>query len=251
MSVVLVGANPGLLLRDGGEVTAFASVWQVDWSERGSGPAIVLWHGGQVRLLGPDPVLSGWLADTFVRHFGEVAGLPWEPVAETVDVDLDLDLGRGLTARAADVVVEMSGVLDRRVFGADDVMLGGVRYALANVYAPCRTAGLAVAGTPVPGRPEVEETRSRRPRRSSPSPRCGAAPADHWPDRRHRGRGPPVPPAQPTRSSVLTPMKSAAEQYGRVPPWRAMSSGTRRLSTVRKPAAAAASAATSGVSPSR
>jgi hypothetical protein len=34
--VVLVGANPGVRLRAGDDVTAFASVWQVDWSERGS-----------------------------------------------------------------------------------------------------------------------------------------------------------------------------------------------------------------------
>lgn len=158
MSVVLVGANPGVLLRAGSGVTAFASVWQVDWSQGGSGPAIVLWHDGRVRLLGPDPALSGWLADTFVRHFGEVAGLPWEPVVEQADVDLDLDLSRGLTAKAADVTVELSGVLDRRVFGADDLELGGRRYALANVYAPCRTARLTVAGTPVPGQPEVDES---------------------------------------------------------------------------------------------
>jgi hypothetical protein len=58
MSVVLTGANPGVLLRDDGDVTAFASVWQVDWSERGPGRAIVLWHAGRVRLLSRDPALA-------------------------------------------------------------------------------------------------------------------------------------------------------------------------------------------------
>lgn len=174
MGVVLVGANPGVLLRSGGEVTAFASVWQVDWSERGSGPAVVLWHAGRVRLLGPDPALSDWLADTFVQHFGEVGGLPWEPVVEQTDVDLDLDLGRGLTARAADVTVEISGVLDRRVFSADDLTLGDVRYALANVYAPCRTARLTVGGEPVPGQPDVDDSSAQ------PSSSAFLAVAEVW-----------------------------------------------------------------------
>jgi hypothetical protein len=157
MTIVLTGANPGVLLKADGETTAFASVWQVDWSERGSGRAVVLWHAGRVRLLGPDPALSEWLADTFVRHFGEVDGLPWNPAAaERTEVELDLDLGRGLTAKAADVTVELDGVLDRRVFAMDDLTVGGVRYALSNVYAPCRTARITVAGTLVPGGPEVD-----------------------------------------------------------------------------------------------
>jgi hypothetical protein len=161
MSVVLTGANPGVLLRDDGDVTAFASMWQVDWSERGPGRAIVLWHAGRVRLLGRDPALAEWLAETFVRHFGEVEGLPWDPVpAERADVQLDLDLGRGLVAKAADVTVEISDVLDRRPFAATGLTLGEVEYALSNVYAPCRTARITVAGTPVPGSPHVEEATS-------------------------------------------------------------------------------------------
>jgi hypothetical protein len=157
MSLVLVGANPGVLLRDdGGERTAFASVWQVDWSEHGAGPAIVLWHAGRVRLLGPDPALAQWLADTFVRHFGEVEGLPWAPAAaERADVTLELDLARGLTATAADVTVELAGVFDRRLFAMDGLEVGGVTYGLSNVYAPCRDGRVTVGGTPVPGAPAV------------------------------------------------------------------------------------------------
>jgi hypothetical protein len=157
MTMVLTGANPGVLLKDGGVITAFASVWQVDWSERGSGRAVVLWHDGRVRLIGPDPALSQWLADTFVRHFGEVEGLPWETSVERADVELALDLAGGMTARAADVTVEMSGVLDRRVFAMDGLTLGGETYALSNVYAPCRTAAVTVAGEKVPGAPDVDE----------------------------------------------------------------------------------------------
>jgi hypothetical protein len=158
MTVVLTGANPGVLLRDAGAVTAFASVWQVDWSERGAGRAVVLWHADRVRLLGPEPALTEWLADTFVRHFGEVDGLPWQPApVERVDVDLDLDLGRGMVAKAADVTVEVEDVLDRRPFAMAGLTLGGVDYALANVYAPCRTARITVGGIAVPGAPEVDE----------------------------------------------------------------------------------------------
>lgn len=157
MGIVLVGANPGVLLRDGGEVTAFASVWQVDWSARGPGRAVVLWHDGRVRLLGPDPALAEWLAETFVQHFGEVAGLPWSTTVEEAPAEVDLDLDRGLTAKAGDVTVEISGVLDRRVFAAADLTLGGVRYALSNVYAPCRDARITVAGHPVSGAPEATD----------------------------------------------------------------------------------------------
>lgn len=157
MTIVLTGANPGVLLKSAGETTAFASVWQVDWSARGAGRAVVLWHAGRVRLLGPDPELAGWLAEAFVRHFGEVDGLPWEPAApEPVEVELDLDLGRGMVATAGDVTVELDGVLDRRVFAMDGLSVGGVPYALSNVYAPCRTARITVAGTVVPGEPEVD-----------------------------------------------------------------------------------------------
>ena len=173
MSVVLTGANPGVLLRAAGAVTAFASVWQVDWSEHGTGPAIVLWHDGRVRLLGSDPALAEWLADTFVRHFGEVDGLPWEVgAAERTEVDLDLDLGRGLVAKAGDVTVEIEGVLDRRPFAMDGLTLGGVDYALSNIYAPCRTARITVAGTVVPGAPEVDE--------DGPSSTAFLAVTEHW-----------------------------------------------------------------------
>jgi hypothetical protein len=138
-------------MHESGRVTAFASVWQVDWSERGSGPAVVLWHAGRTRLLGPDPGLAGWLAETFVRHFGEVAGLPWEPVAEQVDVEIDLDLARGMTARAGDVTVELADVTERRPFRQEPLTLGGSTYGLSNVFAPCAGAAVTVAGEKVAG----------------------------------------------------------------------------------------------------
>jgi hypothetical protein len=156
MSVVLVGSNPAALFSRGGTVTAFASLWQVDWSVRGSGTALVLWHGGRVRLIGPDPELAGWLADTFVRHFGEVAGLPWEPTAEVAEIDLALSLADGLTATAGPVAMELSGVLDRRVFSTDRLPLGGSTYGMSNVYAPCGSARLTVDGAAVAGAAAVD-----------------------------------------------------------------------------------------------
>ena len=175
MTVVLTGTwNPGVLLRASGEVTAFASVWQVDWSEHGRGPAVVLWHAGRVRLLGPDPELAAWLAGTFVRHFGEVGGLPWEPrPAETVAVELDLDLGRGLVAKAGDVVVEIYDVLDRRPFSrrtAWTSAASGTRCPTST--RPAGPPGSRSAGTPVPGVPDVDE--------AGPSPTAFLAVAESW-----------------------------------------------------------------------
>ena len=97
----MCGANPGMRLFEGEAVTAFASVWVVDWSEHGSGNAIVLWHNGLVRVLTEDPALGGWLERAFTRYFPEVEGLPWEePKPERATVDVRLDFGNGLSARA-------------------------------------------------------------------------------------------------------------------------------------------------------
>jgi hypothetical protein len=150
--VILCGANPGVQLFEDGTVTAFASVWVVDWSERGSGTAIVLWHGGVVRVLAEDPALGGWLERAFVRHFPEVDGLPWpEPVPERVAVEVRLDLAEGLSARAGDVRVSMSGVLDRREYQTDAFMLDGVAHGLRLVLAPAMSATIEIAGRTLPG----------------------------------------------------------------------------------------------------
>lgn len=160
MGVVLVGANPGALLQADGRTTAYASVWEVAYSERGSGAALILWQDGRTRLLGPNPGLSAWLADEFVRHFPEVADLPWHPdQPEVTDVEVSIDLDQGARAAAADVRVEIGDVLHRRVFRTDEFALGGVGYGLSNVIAPCRTARVTVAGVPVEGTPEVDESR--------------------------------------------------------------------------------------------
>lgn len=119
-----MGANPGVRLFVGDDVTAYASIWRVDWSQRGSGAAIVLWRAGDVRVLASDVELGRHLERDFTRHFPEVSGLPWHPVdPEQCRVEIDLDLERGLRAVGADVEITMSGVLDRRAFTTDDFAL--------------------------------------------------------------------------------------------------------------------------------
>jgi len=153
---VLVGANPGLRLYDGDTLTAYASVWRVDWSIHGSGTAIVLWHEGVVRVLGDDAELATWLERDFVRHFPEAEGLSWpEPEFEHQAVEVDIDLATGLRARSGGVEVRMFDVLDRRTFATDSFPLGGVDHSLSLVLAPCARASLAVDGDTLTGAPQV------------------------------------------------------------------------------------------------
>lgn len=152
MRVILSGANPGVRLFDGEVVTAYASVWVVDWSERGSGRAIVLWHAGTVRVLADNADLGRWLERDFTRHFPEADGLAWpEPAPEQATVDVHLDLAHGLTARAGDVEVTMSGILDRRAFQTDEFPLGGVPHGLRLVSAPTKDATIHVGGQRLAG----------------------------------------------------------------------------------------------------
>jgi hypothetical protein len=157
--VRLVGANPGLLLyaADGPDPrVGFASVWRVDWSVRGAGTALVLWHAGRTRVVTASPELGGWLAAEFTRHFPEVRGLPWpEPEITVAPVRLASDLARGVRAEAADVVVEIADPMDRRLVTVAAFDLGGTPNALSTVLMPCRRGTLQIAGRPVPGAPRV------------------------------------------------------------------------------------------------
>ena len=151
---VLVGANPGLQLFDAdGTCTGYVSVWRVDWSrEHGAGSALVLWQPGSVRVLSADLALARWLAEDFTRHFPELAGLAWpEPEYEQAPVTATIDLARGLHARAGDIEVRLSGVLDVRTVATDDFGLGGIGHSLRLVLGPCRDGGLTIGGRQVPG----------------------------------------------------------------------------------------------------
>ncbi|TDE57194.1 hypothetical protein E1295_08700 [Nonomuraea mesophila] len=152
MSVRLIGANPGLTLSVAGERVAFVSVWRVDWSARGKGNALVMWHDGTTRVVAEDRELGAWLADGFTRHFPEVRGLAWpRPAFTRAPVDLELDLDKGLRATADDVTVEIPGPpRERRAVRVPEFDLGGVPHLLTNVFMPCDTGNLTIGGTAVP-----------------------------------------------------------------------------------------------------
>ena len=157
MTVLLAGANPAVTLSADGETTVFASLWSVDWSVAGKGSALVVWHGGAVRILTSTPTLGTWLERTFVRHFPEVAGLAWPtPVVEAAPVTFDIDLAAGVSAQAGDVALELSDPMHHRVFTTDAFPLDGVAHGLTLLLAPMRAAAVTIGGVPVPG--EVTHT---------------------------------------------------------------------------------------------
>lgn len=150
MSVLLVGANPGLTVREHGTTIAFVSAWRVDWSPHGTGRAIVLWHEGRTELVTDTPALGRWLVDTFTRHFPEVEGLPWpEPALTEAPVTFDLDLGKGCTAAGGGIAVELSGPSGHRLITVEDFQ--GRDLNLSTVYAKCAGGSLSVRNRPVPG----------------------------------------------------------------------------------------------------
>src|SRR3954453_17892267 len=156
--IILAGANPGLRLFDkDGKVTAFASIWMVDWSIRGAGTAVVLWFDGIVRVVSEDVDLVDWLGGEFVGSFLEVPGLPWrEPAVERDLVQVSMNLADGLGAKAADIQIEVSGVLDRRLFGADSFQPAEGPHSLSLVIAPVRSATVSIGGASVPGFVQVD-----------------------------------------------------------------------------------------------
>jgi hypothetical protein len=161
--IILAGANPGLRLFDTeGRVTAFASIWMVDWSIRGAGTAIVVWHDGLVRVVSGDVDLACWLERYFVRSFLEVHGLEWpEPVVERDLVQVSMNLADGLSAKAADIQIEMGGVLDRRLFATDHFRLDDIDHSLSLLIAPVRSAALTIGGESIPGLVQVDGTLER------------------------------------------------------------------------------------------
>ncbi|GIG64060.1 hypothetical protein [Phytomonospora endophytica] len=161
MTVLFVGANPIVRLFDAGAVSAFASVWIADWTVKGPGTALVLWHRGSVRVLGEDAELARWLERDFTRHFPEVAGLDWpESTVEIVPVRVRAGLD-SLEVEAGDVEVSAGDVLDRRTFATDAFELDGVAHGLSLVLAPVATGRIAVGGTGLPGEVVVEGTPER------------------------------------------------------------------------------------------
>jgi len=153
MTLRLMGANPCVTLYDGQRATAYASIWRVDWSLRGSGHALVLGTPGRVRIIGPDEQLGMWLGTEFNRHIGSVsAGIMWsEPEFTRAPVRFELDLAAGLRAAADDVTVEIAGPIERYLTRKDDYDLGGTLNILSTVWIPCREGSIAVGGKRLAG----------------------------------------------------------------------------------------------------
>lgn len=159
MGVLLVGANPGIRLYEGHELTLYASLWRVDWSVQGAGRALVVWRPGQVRVLATDAALGGWLESYFTRRFPEAEGLEWpEPQREVADVEMTIDLDAGVQCRGGDVEIRMSRPLGRRAFATSEFDLGGTDHNLQLVIAPMGTASVTDSGVRVPGTPRVAGT---------------------------------------------------------------------------------------------
>jgi hypothetical protein len=156
MTIRFIGANPGITISQNGDRVAYASVWRADWSEQGTGRAIVLWHNGMTRVASTSSVLGDWLAGTFTRHFPEVAGLPWpDPKIIETEVALDLDLTAGMTAHGGGIEVAIGPPTDRRLFTTDAFDLGGALHELSTVFMPCGTGSITVDGIRIVGEPKA------------------------------------------------------------------------------------------------
>ena len=158
MTLRLMGANPCVTLYDGGQATAYASVWRVDWSQRGGGHALVLGTPERIRIIGPDADLGAWLGDEFNRHIRSVsAGIAWsEPEFTVAPVRFGLDLAAGFRASADDVTVEISGPIERYLTRNDEYDLGGTPNILSTVWIPCKQGSIAVRGVRLAGSIRVD-----------------------------------------------------------------------------------------------
>ena len=158
MSVVLVGANPGLQLFDDAGVVAAASLWTVDWSVWGVGTAMIVADRSGWRTIGTDEHLARILLERFTRHFPEFSGLgPTDDITHLDDrVEISSDLFSGLRASGGGVRLRIGGVKDRRQFADPSFPLGDTSLALSNVYLPCELGELSIDGASVEGAPKCE-----------------------------------------------------------------------------------------------
>ncbi|RRS01305.1 hypothetical protein [Glycomyces terrestris] len=158
MTLLLMGANPCATLFEGDRATAFASVWRVDWSVRGSGHALVLGTPEAVRIIGPDLELAAWLGHEFNRHLTTVrSGIAWrEPELTAAPVEFDLDLDHGLFAAADDVSVAVTGPIERFLTRNDEYDLGGVPRILSTVWIPCADATVTEGDRRLRGAPRTD-----------------------------------------------------------------------------------------------
>ncbi|MEV6281963.1 hypothetical protein [Kribbella sp. NPDC051770] len=175
MTLRLMGANPCVTLYDeAGGATAYASVWRVDWSLRGTGHALVLGTYDRIRIIGPDADLGAWLGEEFNRHIVSVSdGIPWSAPEHTLgEVEFTLDLATGFAAFADDVQVEITTPIERYLTRNDRYDLGGTPNILSTVWIPCLTGSITVAGARLSGEPKVD--------RAAPMSTAFIADAEVW-----------------------------------------------------------------------
>lgn len=162
MPVEFIGANPSATLMRGEARAGFVSLWEAEWSVRGSGVAVLAWVDGDetVRLLTPDAELGGWLADTFSRHFPEFAELP--EIGEPVDCDvIEWHIGQEYARvkvageDGSSIIALISRPVEIRPGQAPAMLLGDVQWTLTNLLTFCTDATLEVDGARVLGRPEI------------------------------------------------------------------------------------------------
>jgi hypothetical protein len=160
---LLAGANPFVTLYDGDTPTGYASMWRVDWSTHGAGAVLVVWTPAGLRVVGDNPRLAAWIEEHFVRQFDEAKELPSWPAArvERAAVQLRVDPAKGAFARAAGLVVTITGPLDARPFATADFPVQGVSHGLSMQVLPCERASIIVDGHAVSGEPIVVWTDGR------------------------------------------------------------------------------------------
>ncbi|WP_460498336.1 hypothetical protein [Glycomyces tarimensis] len=158
-----MGANPCVTLYDGDRATAFASVWRVDWSQRGSGRALVLGTPERIRIIASDTDLGAWLGTEFNQYFDDVTdGIGWpDPELTEAPVEFQLDHAKGLSATGDDVAVEISGPIERHLTRNEAYDLGGTPNILSTVWIPCREGSISVGGTRLAGSPRVDPAKPR------------------------------------------------------------------------------------------
>ncbi|WP_199041700.1 hypothetical protein [Glycomyces salinus] len=162
MTVELIGSNPMATLVKDGRRNAIVSIWDVAWSARGSGRAVVAWAEGDpaVRLVTSDQSLGRWLGETFTRHFPEFEGLP--PIADPVECRFTEWLIEPTRARVEAVATghgriaaSIGDPVGTRPAHVRDFPLGEPGWTLTNLLTFCAEARIELDGEPVEGGPEV------------------------------------------------------------------------------------------------
>ncbi|AYY11674.1 hypothetical protein EF847_01965 [Actinobacteria bacterium YIM 96077] len=164
MPIEFIGANPNVTLFRGQAKAGFVSLWEAEWSVRGPGVAVLAWVEGDtsVRLLTPEFALGAWLADTFSRHFPELADLP--EVGEPVECEIRewRITNEHVRARVTGEDGSRVGVTIAQPFASRPVVvtdwqLGDSLWTLTNLLTFCTDATLEIDDARVLGRAVVSE----------------------------------------------------------------------------------------------